>query len=62
MLYYSLTFLLVALLAAIMGFSGIANQAADIAKVLVCLFLFLALISFLYGHFSHKKPPHRPVT
>ena len=45
MLNWALTFLLIALLAAILGFSGIAVAAAGIAKLLFVLFLVLFLAS-----------------
>lgn len=47
MLHWSLVFLVVALVAAIFGFGGIASTSAGIAKILFGLFLILFLISFL---------------
>lgn len=47
MLDWSITFLVVALIAAVFGFGGIAVQAAGIAKVLFFLFLVLFVISLL---------------
>jgi uncharacterized membrane protein YtjA (UPF0391 family) len=44
-LYWSLMFLVVALVAAIFGFGGIASGAASMAKLLFALFLVLALVS-----------------
>ena len=49
MLNYSILFLVVALLAAILGFSGIAAASAGIAKVLFVLFLVLFLVSLVAG-------------
>lgn len=49
MLHYASVFLVIALIAALFGFGGIAAGAASIAKVLCVLFLILALASFLYG-------------
>ena len=49
MLNWALTFFVVALLAAIFGFSGIALAAAGVAKILFYLFLVLFLISLIAG-------------
>ena len=45
MLYYAVTFLVIALVAGILGFGVIAGTAASIAKVLFVLFLVLFVIS-----------------
>lgn len=47
MLSWALTFLVVALIAAALGFGGIAGTAAGIAKVLFFVFLVLFLISLV---------------
>jgi uncharacterized membrane protein YtjA (UPF0391 family) len=47
MLYYALVFLLIALVAGVLGFGGLAVGAASIAKVLFVVFLVGALISFV---------------
>lgn len=52
MLNYSIIFLVIALVAAIFGFSGIAVAAAGVAKFLFALFLILFLVSFLIGRKS----------
>lgn len=52
MLHWSLVFLVVALIAALFGFSGIAAASAGIARVLFGIFLILFLISFL-SQFLH---------
>jgi uncharacterized membrane protein YtjA (UPF0391 family) len=49
MLNWALTFLVVALLAAVFGFTGIAVTAAGVAKILFFLFLVLFLISLITG-------------
>ena len=46
MLYWALMFLLVAIVAAVFGFTGIALAAAGIAKLLFFLFLVLFLVAF----------------
>ncbi|MBD5778537.1 DUF1328 domain-containing protein [Pelagicoccus sp. NFK12] len=47
MLQMSFAFLVVALLAALLGFSGIAGTAAGFAKILFGVFLVLFLISLV---------------
>jgi uncharacterized membrane protein YtjA (UPF0391 family) len=49
MLRYALIFLVVAIIAAVFGFGGIAGEAAWIAKVLLVVFLILAVVSFIFG-------------
>ena len=49
MLHWSLVFLVVALIAAVMGFGGLAGTAIGIAKILFFVFLVLWLVSFLFG-------------
>ncbi len=53
MLRLALGFFIVALLAAVLGFSGIALAAAGMAKVLFFVFLLLFLVSLL-GHVSRR--------
>ena len=47
MLNYALIFLIVALLAGVLGFGVIAGTAATIAKVLFVVFLVLFVVSLL---------------
>ena len=49
MLHWSLMFLVFALIAAILGFGGLAGTAIGIAKILFFVFLVLWLVSFLLG-------------
>jgi uncharacterized membrane protein YtjA (UPF0391 family) len=49
MLYWSLLFLIVALVAGVFGFGGIAAGAASIAQVLFFIFLVLFIASLLMG-------------
>ncbi|MBP7915599.1 MAG: DUF1328 domain-containing protein [Vitreoscilla sp.] len=49
MLHYTVVFLVIALIAAVFGFGGIAASAVGIAKILFVVFLVLALASFLFG-------------
>jgi len=45
MLYWAMMFLVIALVAAVLGFGGIAGSAAWIAKVLFVIFLVLFIVS-----------------
>ncbi|HUI43103.1 MAG TPA: DUF1328 family protein [Terriglobia bacterium] len=47
MLYYALVFLIVAIIAGLLGFGAIAFAAAGIAKLLFYLFLILFLVSLI---------------
>lgn len=49
MLHYALIFLIVALIAGVLGFGFLAGTAMWIAKVLFVLFLILFLVSFISG-------------
>jgi uncharacterized membrane protein YtjA (UPF0391 family) len=49
MLSWAVTFLIVALIAAVLGFGVIAGTAATIAKVLFFVFLILFLVSLVRG-------------
>jgi len=52
MLSWSALFLIIALIAAALGFSGIAGTAVGIAKVLFFIFIVLFLVSLIFG----RKP------
>ena len=49
MLYWSVIFLLIAMLAAFFGFTGVYVAAAGIAKILFFIFLVLFVVSLLSG-------------
>ena len=49
MLHYAIVFFVIALIAALFGFGGIAASAVGIAKILFFVFIVLAVISFLFG-------------
>jgi uncharacterized membrane protein YtjA (UPF0391 family) len=49
MLYYAVVFFVIALIAAVFGFGGIATSAVAIAKVLFFVFVVLAIATFLFG-------------
>ena len=49
MLRYALIFFIVALIAALFGFTGIAAGAAEIAKILFFIFLVVAGVALIMG-------------
>lgn len=54
MLSWAITFLIIAIIAAILGFGGVAGTAVGIAKILFFVFLVLFVISLLMGR---RTPP-----
>jgi len=55
MLRWAATFFVIAIIAAIFGFGGIAEGAADIAKVLFFIFLAGFVIVIVFGASLFKK-------
>ena len=53
MLNWAITFFLIAIVAALFGFSGVAVGAADIAQMLFIVFLVLFAISLLIALRRH---------
>ena len=49
MLYWAVVFLIVGLVAAILGFGGIAGAAVSIAKIIFVIALVLFLVSLIAG-------------
>lgn len=49
MLHYAIVFFVIALIAALFGFGGIAAGAVEIGKILFIVFAILAVASFLFG-------------
>ncbi len=47
MLHYAVVFFIIPLVAAVLGFGGIAASAAGVAKILYGIFLILALVSLV---------------
>jgi uncharacterized membrane protein YtjA (UPF0391 family) len=47
MLHYAAVFLIIAIIAAVFGFGGIAAGSAGIAKILFVVFLIGAVVTFL---------------
>lgn len=61
MLRWTLIFLVIALIAALLGFGNLAGDASAIARILFFVFLVLTVIGFLMGLMSGGKPPLPPV-
>jgi len=49
MLHYAVVFFVIALIAALFGFGGIASGAVGIAKILFFVFIVLAVATFLFN-------------
>lgn len=56
MLGWALTFLILALVAAYMGFFALAGLAASIAKLLLLVFVVLLIVSAFSGAIRGKPP------
>ena len=54
MLSWAITFLIIALIAAVLGFGVLAGTAMEIAKILFFVFLVLFIVSFFMGR---RTPP-----
>ena len=55
MLRWAAIFFVISIIAAIFGFGGIAEGAADIAKVLFYIFLVCFLVVIIFGASIFKK-------
>jgi uncharacterized membrane protein YtjA (UPF0391 family) len=56
MFRWALIFLVFALVAAILGFGGLAGTAAGIAQILFYVGLILFVVSLIFGFSSRSKP------
>jgi uncharacterized membrane protein YtjA (UPF0391 family) len=56
MLGWAVVFLIIALVAALFGFGGIAAASAGIAKLLFFIFLVLFIVSLLFGWRGRRIP------
>lgn len=57
MLGWAITFLVIALVAALLGFTGIAIISAEIARLLFIIFIVLFAISLIFGLRMRRRPP-----
>ena len=56
MLRYALIFLVVAIVAGMLGFTGISLAASDIARVLFFIFIVLFAVSLIFGLMGRRSP------
>ncbi len=56
MLGWALTFLIIALIAAVLGFGGIAGFAIEIAKIIFYVAIILFLISAIFAFMRGRSP------
>jgi uncharacterized membrane protein YtjA (UPF0391 family) len=56
MLGWAVTFLIIALIAAVLGFGGIAGTAVEIAKIIFFVALLLFVISAVFGLVTGRSP------
>ncbi len=57
LLKWALAFLVISLIAALFGFTGISEGSADIARVLFFIFLAICVVLFLLGMFAARSIP-----
>ncbi len=59
MLSYAVTFFILALIAAVLGFGGLAGTLTEIAKIFVVVFAVLFVASLIYGMVTGRRanPP-----
>jgi uncharacterized membrane protein YtjA (UPF0391 family) len=53
MLCYAVIFFIIAIIAVVLGFTGIAVSATGISKAMFVLFLSIAVVSVLFGRRAH---------
>ncbi len=56
MLNWIVTFFLLAVVAAVFGFGGLAGTCAEIAKLLAILFVILFIASLIYSVITGRRP------
>ena len=57
MLNWVVTFFLLAIVASVFGFSGLAGTFAEIARFLAIIFIVLFIASLIYGMIIGRRPP-----
>lgn len=55
MLYWAVVFFIIAVVASVLGFGGIANDSAYIAKIIAVIGIVLAIISFVFSRRSVRR-------
>jgi uncharacterized membrane protein YtjA (UPF0391 family) len=57
MLGWGVTFFIIALIAAALGFGGIAGTAVSLAKIIFVVAIILFALSLFYGMVTGRRPP-----
>lgn len=57
MLGWAIFFLIIAIIAAVFGFGGIATAAVGIAKLLFFLFIILFVVMLILSFIGGRRPP-----
>ena len=57
MLHYAVVFFVIALIAGVLGFGGIAGVSIEIAKVIFFIAVVLFLVSVIFGAFRGRSAP-----
>ena len=60
MLSWMITFFILAIIASVFGFGGLAGSFASIAQFLAGLFVVLLVITLIYSAITGKRPPTPP--
>ena len=61
MIGWAITFLVVALIAGVLGFGGVAAVSVDIARMIFWVFIVLFAIALIYGLITGRRPPAPPL-
>ena len=61
MIGWVIFFLIVALVAAVLGFGGIAGVAVEFAKLVFFIAIVLFIVSLIYAVVTGRRPPGPPV-
>jgi uncharacterized membrane protein YtjA (UPF0391 family) len=56
MLWWAVVFFLIAIVAGVFGFGGVAEASADIAQILFFVFLVIFILSLIFG-LMRRRPP-----
>ncbi|MEA2781950.1 MAG: hypothetical protein QOK29_3494 [Rhodospirillaceae bacterium] len=57
MLYWAAVFFVIAIIAAVLGFGGVAASATGIAQILFYIFLVLFVVSLVVSVMRRRPPP-----
>ena len=57
MISLAITFLIVAVIAALLGFTGAAIISVEVAKLLFFIFIILFIISLFFGYRGRRRAP-----